>query len=86
MDFTGHARFKMSLYRLNETDVENAIVNSVIAECEDSVENSKVTIFQMLGITWAAVKPKDGERIITIYPTDNWTVLNRRRKGRWNCE
>ena len=84
MNFTNHAKLKLSLYGVSEEEV-NRNSSSVLFDCEDVVEDSRILIIIMHETHFALVCSKILDRVITIYTTDLTTINNRRKSGRWDC-
>jgi|GEM_PF-1366241 len=85
IDFSNHSLIKLQYYGLTITDVEENS-NNVLLDCNDTHENSKVTIFKILETLFVLVISTETNQVITIYTTDLTTINNRRKNGRWICK
>lgn len=85
MEFSNHAKLKLSFYQLSEMEIESARKNALL-ECDDVFESSKVTIIKIDDNIFVIVTSIETNKVITIYKTDFETIKNRREKGRWICK
>lgn len=85
MKFSSHVKTKLSFYMIAEDEITEALKEPQL-ECNDVVENSKIFIIMLRDRPFVVVASIDKETIITAYPTDKQTILNRRRSGRWICK
>ncbi|MBI3582846.1 MAG: hypothetical protein HY096_02710 [Nitrospinae bacterium] len=83
--FSYHAEFKLILYGIEKEEVVSAL-NHFELKCEDTVEDSKIIIIQIRNRLFVVVLSSDSKKLITIYPTDDKTIENRIKKGRWKCK
>ena len=84
LPLTQHAKDKLSIYGIDETEVE-AGLDEVIFDCDDRSEKSEIKVIEIQNVLFVVVISVDTNKIITIYRTDYITIENRRRAGRWIC-
>lgn len=82
MKLSGHAKFKLEIYKIAEEEVINECRNSVY-EFYDAEEESHVKIIELNEILFAVVYNKKTQVIITAYKTDRTTINNRQKNKRW---
>lgn len=73
MLFSKHAKFKLSIYEIEEREILEAI-NSVVLDCEDVVEDSRILVINFRNRPFVVVTAMENEKILTLYPTDNQTI------------
>ena len=84
MQLTRHAADKLETY-----GIDGARLESWRAALErgdpflDVVTGSLVLIIHWEERPWIVILSKDGNRVVTTYPSDERTVTNRRGAGRW---
>ena len=82
MKFTGHAKIKLEIYGIPENDVILAL-RKTINEFFDEKEEAYIKIIQWQNTLFAVVCDNMQARIITIYKTDEQTIINRQKSKRW---
>ena len=82
MKFTQHALDKLDLYGILPEEVIESC-SSIVHDFYDRKERSGIRIIQVKGILLALVIAPETENLITIYRTDERTIDNRRKAGRW---
>ena len=84
LQLTRHAADKLETY-----GIDGARLESWRAALErgdpflDVVTGSLVLVMHWEERPWIVILSKDGDRVVTTYPSDERTVTNRRGAGRW---
>ena len=82
MEFTGHAKSKLEIYGVPESEALNESERP-IEEFYDTKEGAHIKIIQWQKIVFVLVCDESRKKIITIYRTDHKTILNRQKVKRW---
>ena len=82
MKFTGHAKVKLEIYGVPENEVTVAL-KKVVNEFFDEKEDTYIKIIQWQNTLFVVVCDIMQERIITVYKTDEQTIINRQKSKRW---
>ncbi|MDP6778424.1 MAG: hypothetical protein QGI83_16840 [Candidatus Latescibacteria bacterium] len=82
MHFTQHALDKLRLYGLTTEEIVDGSRDPIEDLC-DTNEQSMIKIIQVGGVLLALVIDVETGNLITVYRTDERTLSNRKRTGRW---
>lgn len=82
MKFSIHAKTKLEIYGISESAIIDQL-KSDFEEFYDKQEETYIRVITLGEILLAIVCDYKKEKIITIYRTDNKTIINRQKNKRW---
>lgn len=82
MHFSRHALDKLHLYGLTTKEIVDGC-REAIEDLYDTKEQSNIKVIRVGGVLLALVIDVETENLITVYRTDERTLSNRKRAGRW---
>jgi hypothetical protein len=84
LQLTRHAADKLETYGIDGARLESWRAALERGESFlDVVTGSLVLVMHWEERPWIVILSKDGDRVVTTYPSDERTVTNRRGAGRW---
>jgi hypothetical protein len=82
MNFTQHALDKLERYGIDPERILEASKDA-LHNLHDTQEKSQIKIINYRGVLLALVIDPESQNLVTVYRTDDRTIENRRKGGRW---